>query len=233
MSDTQLQLAVAQDVAISQDANPLQIIARAAADPKVDVGKMQALIEMQKDIMRTQAEIEFNQAMVRLQPKLPQIYKSQAGNHGKKYSPFESIDQVVRPLYTAEGFAVTFTTAPENGVLFVTATVRHAGGHKEPTTVPMPIEKNAANSGSQNMGSTISYGKRYALCAAFNIVTTGEDNDGGGIITLDQQIVINDLLKETKADKAKFLTFMGCSAVDAIPASQYAKAVNALERKRR
>jgi hypothetical protein len=61
-----------------------------------------------------------------------------------------------------------------------------------------------------------------------------EDDDGmGGCISTDQQIVINDLLKETNADVVKFLKFMGASAVDAIPASQYQRAVSALERKKK
>ena len=44
----------------------LNLIARAASDPAVDVAKMAALLEMQERVMRAQAVHDFNAAMARV-----------------------------------------------------------------------------------------------------------------------------------------------------------------------
>lgn len=225
---------------VEPDGNILAVVARAASDPKVDVDKMKALLDMQERIMDKNAEIAFNQAMTRLQPRLPQITKDgvivgkDRVTVRSRYAKFEKVDRIIRPLYTSEGFALTYNTELRDKILFVTVTVRHAMGHKEATTVPVPIDHNEYRTSAQDMGSTISYGKRYATCAALHIVTVDEDNDGdgnGGLITEDQVLTIETLLRDTKADRASFLKFAGASSVDAIPASQYARCINGLKQK--
>lgn len=218
----------------------LEVIARVAADPSVDAEKMQRLLDMQERMVAQQARIAFAQAMSRLQPQLPQITKdgrvlSKDRTVRSKYAKFESIDRAIRPLYTAEGFAITYSTELRDGKLHVTATVRHSMGHQESVTVPIPLDSSEYRTAAQNMGSTISYGKRYALCLALNIVTTDEDDDAAPVerITLDQANHINDLLIAAQADRAKFLHWLGVPEVDQIPATQYDAAVAALERKLR
>lgn len=52
-------------------------------------------------------------------------------------------------------------------------------------------------------------------------------------VSEDQQTAINDLVSETKADKAAFLKFMKVESVADIPSDQYAHAIAALEKKRK
>ncbi|MDP9115576.1 MAG: ERF family protein [Acidobacteriota bacterium] len=175
-----------------QPTNFLEIISRAARDPSVDVSKMQALLNMRSQIRQEDAKQEFWAAMARLQPKLPRITKEGAilsydKTVKSRYAKYEDIDAGLRPLLQEEGFSVFYRTSLEDGILSVTAIVAHASGHSEETTVPVPIDVSATNSSgkairnaAQDMGSTISYGKRYALCAAFNVVTVSEDDDAQG-----------------------------------------------------
>ena len=243
MEQQRLVVSESREVAPAPATDILAIIARAASDPSVDPAKMQALLDVQERILDKRAEIAFNEAMVRLQPNLPRItkdgviYAKDGVTVRSKFTKFETLDRVLRPLYTAEGFGVTFTTDLKGEMLFVTASVRHCMGHKETTTVPVPIDKNAYRTEAQNMGSTISYGKRYAFCAAFNIVTLDEDDDGQGgstPISLDQLNQIEDLILDTGANRAKFMEWIGVTDLKNLPTSKYEQAVAALKgRKKR
>ena len=54
---------------------PLAIIERVARDKSVDVAKLVALVDLQKDMMRVQAKIDFDQAFAQMAPDLPTITK--------------------------------------------------------------------------------------------------------------------------------------------------------------
>ena len=67
-----------------------------------------------------------------------------------------------------------------------------------------------------------------------NIVERGEDTDGTNVayISPDQVKDLEALISEVKADKARFLEYMGVNAVPEIPVKSYKEAVMALEKKR-
>jgi hypothetical protein len=44
--------------------------------------------------------------------------------------------------------------------------------------MPVPPDTGGAKGAGQAIGSSMTYGQRYSLCAAFGIVTKGLDNDG-------------------------------------------------------
>lgn len=163
----------------------LEIIAQAAKDPHVDIQKMQALLEMRERMMKTEAEIAFNEAMTRLQAKVPRIEKKRAiivkGQLRSKYAAAEDIDEVLRPLLIEEGFAVSYNTEAVAKETRVTVTIRHRMGHKDSSSVLLPFDKSDFRTDVQSMGATIQYGKRYALCMALNVVTCDEDNDGADV----------------------------------------------------
>lgn len=239
--ETQLDLVPRAEVVPQPQATDLlAVVARAAADPGVDVEKMQALLNMQDALMRRQSEVEFKAALSRIQPRMPRVEKHGRIEHNgriiSRFARYEDLDKAIRPLLQEEGFAIDFDTEEMNGKLKVVMRVGHRAGHSEQRQVVLPLDTSGAKNNVQGVGSTFTYGKRYLVQNFFNIVTTEDplDDDGnGGTISLDQQTHINDLLKETKADKNGFLKFMGCSSIDAIPASRYQMAVSALERKRR
>lgn len=93
-------------------------------------------------------------------------------------------------------------------------------------------------------GKALSYAVKMALLKALGL-ETGEDADddtdqkhdsgdvSGEFISPDQEQKLAGLIKETKADTAKFLKFLGCRAIYEIPASQFQQAVNALEAKKK
>jgi hypothetical protein len=57
----------------------------------------------------------------------------------------------------------------------------HSAGHREETTLLLPVDTGPGRSTVQAVGSSVTYGKRYVMCALLNI-TTGDapDDDGQG-----------------------------------------------------
>ena len=160
----------------------LSVIARAAADPSINVEKMQSLLDMQMRIMERQAEAAFNEAMARLQPKLPRIVREGKASYGQgkggyNYARYEDIDRMIRPLLNEEGFALSFDSVWNDKLCTIIGKLSHSGGHSTAASIPLPLDTSGGKNGIQGMGSTLSYGKRYCVGMLLNIVTVGEDDD--------------------------------------------------------
>jgi hypothetical protein len=218
----------------------LSVIGRAASDPRVDVEKMRALLDMKERVDKETARRGWHEAMARLQPKLPRITKTGAiltntGAVRSTYAKLEDVDAAIRPLYTAEGFSVFFTTELREKMLLVTCHVSRSG-HSETTTMPIPIDPGAhGNNAAQGMGITMSYGKRYAISAAFNIITVDEDRDADQSntepITEGQRNQLMDLVISTGANESGFLKYMKVSRYEEITQANFQVAMNALKQK--
>ncbi|MGL6351940.1 MAG: ERF family protein [Aeromonas sp.] len=167
------------------------MIARAASSPDVDVSKMQALLEMQKDIMATQARANYNAAMSACQAEMGNVAKVHSNTHTKsKYAKLDDIDNVARPTYTKHGFSLSFSSneTPE-GFITMKCTVRHRDGHEVEHTKCGWRDDTGAKGGDtktkvQGSMSTSSYLRRYLTCEVFNIVTAEmvkNDVDGNAL----------------------------------------------------
>lgn len=216
----------------------MAIIEKLTTNPTLQsVEVIERMMAAQERWEAREAEKSFNQAMERLQMKLPRIVKNSQG-HNSKYAKLEDIDEVVRPLMKEEGFSVSYTTEPRaTGGCITVGTLRHAAGHKITSQMEMPLDGvgNKGMNSLQGMGSSNSYGKRYVLCNLLNIVTVGDDDDGrgsGGSIDEDQIADIEKLIKDAGADRAKFLAFLGVQQIEDIRLADYAKAVKALNEKK-
>ena len=222
----------------------LEVIARAAADPRVDVTKIEALLRMQMQVSEKQAELAFSQAMARLQPIMPRITKYGAiivgGVTRSTYAKIEDIDAAIRPLYSAEGFSISWNTEPSTAGTTVLGKLRHNQGHSEAYRITLANDTSGSKNATQGSGSTFQYGKRYLLCAMFNIITIDEDDDAAGEsvkpITEEQVRTIEDHQQAANmnpASKTKFLEYMEVSALSEITKGNFDKAINALKVKAR
>jgi hypothetical protein len=219
----------------------LSVIAQAAADPRVDVAKMQALVDLKLQINRETAAQEFAAAMARLQPRLPRIAKNgkiEFNGNSQPYAKYEDIIKVCRPLLDEEGFSTSysFEDGPSGSAICV-CTVSHRAGHsKSFRTPPLPMDKSGSKNAVQAVGSTMQYGKRYAFCSAFDIVADGLDRDGheAGCITQEQADQIRDMITECNfsavAEKA-FWDLVGVKKVDDLPAARYPAVMESLRKK--
>src|SRR5688572_88946 len=110
----------------------LAAIGEAAMNPAVDVGKMQQLLDMHRQMQAHQAEQEFARAMNSAQSEMTVIgvdaYNPQTKS---KYAKYEKLDRALRPIYVRHGFSLSFDTleSEAEGIVRCVCYVSHIAGH--------------------------------------------------------------------------------------------------------
>lgn len=164
------------------DSSILAVISRAATDPTCDIDKLERLMAMHERMQARDAEAEFNAAMAAMQSDIPSIAERGAivvnGQKRSDYATFEDINDVIKPIMQTHGFAITFKVENTPGGLTVTGILMHRAGHRESTTMLLPLDTSGSKNAVQAVGSSTSYGKRYVMSALLNLTTRGEDDDG-------------------------------------------------------
>lgn len=162
----------------------MAVFERLAKDPKLTVDKLGKLIELQKDIMAVNAKAAFDRdydAMVLEVPIISRRGKvlNKAGGVQSRYSKFEDIQKVIKPLAKRFGFHQGFRTEwPETLVCEVVGTLHHREGHVRESRFRSASDASGGKNAIQGLGSAVSYGKRYVTIDLFNIVCEGVDDDG-------------------------------------------------------
>jgi hypothetical protein len=218
---------------VSEDAAILQVIARAARDPNIDIDKMERLLQMQERIVERQAKTAYADALSRLQPTLPIIgergaIKNNSGAVQSKYALWEDIVGIVTPLLAAQGFSLSFRTGNKDGKIQVTGVLTHREGHSEETTLDLPADTSGSKNAVQAVASSVSYGKRYTAGALLNLRTGELDDDGKTAgekdyprITEQQEADLKALITEHGGDMSKLLRYLKVSSLAEIHANNY------------
>ncbi len=120
-------------------------------------------------------------ALAAVQAKLPEVRKTETatvpmksgGKYSYTYADLADVSRAVLPLLGAHGLSFTCKPTINDGGRFVLAySLLHAGGEREDGEYPLPTSGTA-----QEIGSAITYGRRYVLCAVTG-VAPDEDDDG-------------------------------------------------------
>ena len=170
----------------TQAASLLSVIERAASNPDVDIAKMERLLAMHERAKAQQAEQQFAEAMNRAQSRMERIaHDSNNPQTRSRYTSYAGLDRALRPIYTGEGFSVSFDTGPSatTDVLELLCYVTHAAGHTRTYRLPMPADGKGAKGGdvmtkTHATGAAMTYGRRYLLGSVFNVAFGADDNDG-------------------------------------------------------
>ena len=219
----------------------LDVIARAARDPNVDVEKMERLLALQERYLKDQRRTSYMAALARLEARLPQILKSgqitdRDGQVRNKYAKLEDVDVAIRPLCADEGFSFSFDSKAMPGGAEYSCTMQHRDGHTETKTLFLPLDTGAGRNSVQSAGSSLSYARRYLLSMHLHLVTRDEDNDGNGErvpVTAEQAAHLKAALAEVKGNEARFLNWLACPSFEEIPAANYNRALRFIEEKKR
>ncbi len=243
MTDVQVREEIVPAPAVSDATNIMQVISRIAADPTIDIDRLERMMDMHERVLNREAKSAYAAALSAAQPKLPVIV--QRGeisiDKGKtvqsRFAKWEDINEAIQPVLAEHGFALSFRTERAGDQVIVTCILSHAGGHSESTTLPLPLDVSGSKNNVQGVGSSISYGKRYTASALLNITSRGEDDDGkaagdGGYVNEDQADAIQALMEDVGADRARFLKFIEVESIATIPAANFDKVMRALEAKR-
>lgn len=109
--------------------------------------------------------------------------RSDKGNYSFDYATLDNIIETVRQALSANGLSIVqMLERDETGATVMTTRLLHAGGgmikNEMPVSLPMPDERGRPPK-IQELGSVITYARRYAICAMLNIAAE-EDDDGNG-----------------------------------------------------
>lgn len=207
---------------IGESATILSVIQRAAADPQCDIEKMERLMAMHERMQAKSAEQAFNAAMAQMQCEIPTVGEGAVNAHTKNsYATLDDINYTLKPIMQRHGFAVTFKVEHAANGISVTGILMHSAGHREQTTMLLPLDTGPGRNAVQAVGSSTTYGKRYVMCALLNI-TTGEtrDDDGAGGGTEMRDQVRQDILERVaEAEDQDELTKVWQAAVAVLRAA--------------
>lgn len=229
-----------------QQGNTVSIFERLAKDPAVDVAKLEKLMELQERAQARDAKALFVSAMAAAQSEMKAV-AADANNPQtrSRYASYEALDRALRPIYSRHGFALSYDTddSPKPEHVRVMCEVMHIGGHSKTYHADMPADGKGAKGGdvmtkTHAVGSAMSYGQRYLLKGIFNVRVGEEDDDGNAAsslptISVEQCCLLDDMIAEVGADKAKFLRYLKVRVLEELPAQGFKDALAALEAKRK
>jgi hypothetical protein len=220
----------------------LNVIARAAADPNVDIDKLERLLAMQERVMGREAETAFNVAMNAAQAEMRPISANASNPQTKsRYASFDKLDKALRPIYTQHGFSLSFDEgdSPKPEHVRVICYVAHTAGHTRTYHRDMPADGKGAKGGdamtkTHAAGAAGSYGARYLLKGIFNVAVGDDDNDGNGAtvrVNKQQVATLNGLAEAVGADKIALCRYLKVDAFPDLAAEHYDDAVKVLRQK--
>lgn len=170
--------------------NP-EVLIQQAITQGVPVETMERLLAMRKELKAEWSKERYDESMMNFQMDCPVIKKTKgvkdnSGTVVYSYAPIESIVTQVKGFLQKHGFSYSIQTESKEKAVYVTCIVKHIDGHSEEYNVEMPYgTKTKMMSDTQVTASAMTFGKRYAFCNAFGILTGDEDNDGADINSKD------------------------------------------------
>jgi hypothetical protein len=180
------QVVIKKDEPISMESIILRAIEK---NTPVDV--MERLLAMRMELKKEFAREQYYVSLAKFQSEIPPIKKTKKcmNRDGVTvrycYAPIEDIIDQVKDALNYNGFSCTFDTKPikkdSKDYLAVFCFSHHTAGHSETTSIEIPLGEAKFMTDQQEVGSASSYGKRYAFCNAFRIMTEDEDNDANEI----------------------------------------------------
>ncbi len=222
---------------ISESAAMFSMIERIMADPSLPIERVNQAFDFYKRVQDDQAKKEWAASFVAAQAEMDPIKKDASNPQTRsKYASFEALDRALRPIYSKHGFAPTFDTEPSDKPdhIRVVMYLIHKGGFERRYQQDMPADGKGAKGGdvmtkTHAAGSANSYGRRYVLGNAWNVITTEKDDDGNAAgrdfvttITSEQAIELETLISETGSDKSKFLHIARAESLPDILAKDFA-----------
>jgi hypothetical protein len=173
-------------VARTESADIMSMIERVATTPGASMDAIERLVALRERMLARDAELAFNAAMSACQKAMEPVNADSWNPSTKsRYASYEALDKALRPIYTANGFGLSFNTTdcPLPDHVRVTCKAAHAGGHAEMYRLDMPSDGKGAKGGdvmtkTHATGSAVAYGMRYLLKMIFNVAVGDADDDG-------------------------------------------------------
>jgi len=236
-----------KEVAVT-DPNSASGLIAMAVNADLDIEKMKELIKMRDHEEEKTAKSLFNIAMARVQENIePVIADAENQQTDSRYSRLTTVVSTLAPIYTKEGFSVSFGTGECTSQKLVDdwwfrtiAELSHVGGYTKTYHVDLPADirgpKGTINKTLiHGTKSAITYARVILMGLMFNFTTTLDvDNDGNSqteTITDKQMIELQDHMDALDVDEKGFFKYLSIESLADMPAAYWPKAMNAIERK--
>lgn len=213
----------------------------------VPIETMERLVDLHERVSRRSAEQEFAAAMATFQMECRSIPKTSTGKitserAGTKfeytYAELDQIAETAGPLLHKNGFSFGWDSETTEKTVAVTCTLRHRNGHSISARFASPLESASPMGAQHKASAALTVARRQSLIQVLGLTTTDPDADAAApaaheTINAESGANLEALISETKADRAKFLKWLGVETLAQIRASDYQRAIAALEQKRR
>tara|TARA_R110002074_G_scaffold125024_2_gene261893 strand:+ start:12747 stop:13586 length:840 start_codon:yes stop_codon:yes gene_type:complete len=219
----------------------MAVIARVASDPDADITKLERMLEMKERLddraredENRAAQKEFFAALTAAQSEVPVVVKNRQNDFNKStFADLAAIENVAMPVIRSHGFNVTAKSIPgaENGMQRILFRVAHTCGHVDEFEDDYALDSagsggKASKTPIQAKGSTVTYARRYMLCAYFNIAIGDRDGQPQkpaekSELTASQSKEIYGLIEETSTDEKLFLKAAKAASVEAIAPARF------------
>lgn len=234
------------DIATRPEADGALDVLRLAVERGADVATLERLVALQERIVAQRAAAEFASAMAAFQAECPPVRKSSTakivtkggGQYSYKYAELDEIAEHIRPHIGRHGLSYSFDCEHKDGMVSVTCTVRHVGGHSQTARFAAPVDREARMNATQQVGAALTYGKRQALVQALGLTTGDRDTDAVTAreeverITAQQAADLLALATEVESSVPKILAWAQVERIEDMPAAYYPEAILTLEGKR-
>jgi len=215
----------------------LAMIERVATDPSASIEKLERMMAMRDKLQADQARAMFAQAFAAASAEFPMIPLNGRGDKQKPYALLKDIISGTKPVLSRHGLALSFGVDSAPDRVTVTAKLMNVAGHCESTSIERPKDPSGSKNAVQAVGSSQTYGQRYAAQAILGLSLGDDvDDDGkaagaGDKIDADQFFTLKNLIEEAGADEAKFCEYLKVKELEELPARAFANAVSALRAK--
>lgn len=193
----------------TRDITPLHLL-QIALEKESNIDVIERIARLQKDEREYQETIDFNAALSRCQSQMTRISADCTNPQTRsKYASYPALDRVLRPIYSAEGFSLSFgEDAASTADVLVVLGFLSRGGHTRVYRKTMPVDPkgpkgNDVMTKTHAAGSADSYAKRYLLKDIFNVAVGEDDDDGNGETPEHARIVaesVDAILKASNHD---------------------------------
>jgi len=120
----------------------------------------------------------YAKALAAFQEALPNVskgHKATAGTYSYTYADLTDVSAAVVPLLAKQGLAWSAKPTLTDAGFVLAYSLRHTDGHVESGEYPLP---DPTKTPAQQLGSAITYARRYALTAITGVAPGGDDDDG-------------------------------------------------------
>jgi hypothetical protein len=164
---------------------PMDLVALALRE-KADPGFLERLLAIQQQVRAEEQRMLFVEAVAAFKATsesvLPKESAVRFGQTNYNYASLGAEVAAISKPMSAVGLVPSWEVEQTEDLkaVKVTCHVTHSGGHRESVSISSPLDTSGNKNPVQEVGSTVTYLRRYTLECALGLATAEEDNDGRG-----------------------------------------------------